>query len=786
MKTDPIPRGWPHRVRVVLLWATLLLGISTFLQVLHGHYLVHYWLIWRYLSAWALVAWMGVACFVGGGAVLGLLRMPLPRAERWLMSFALGVFSWFALSFAGGLLGLFGWAFSLLLPLGMCAIGAPRLWRRGKRLRGAWKRALTAELRLSPWGIALALLAFVGLLLIYVPILTPHNAAADAYWYHLTLAQHNATQGGIQRSVEGSFVAAYPQLATVLYTWAFMLPRTSFFDRVVIAGHMEFLLFLWTLVAVGVLARRVLGRRRIGLTWAAVLLFPGIYLYDSSLSIAADHVLAFWGPPIFLMLLRVWRRFDLGPCIAFAVVASGAVLTKYQAGTLVVFPALALVARSIFLTVRPGEGMQRLTALARVSLIGAVALACTSFHWLKNFVWYGDPFYPMLHARLSVRPWSTEAATYKDLVFADAFWRPAGDSTLERLWDTCKALFTFSFVPHDWYGLHGVVPVFGSLFTLTTVCLPFVRARRRLWGLAGVSYGGLFLWYWVSHQDRYLQAILPLMAATTGALLVVLWQSGIVSRVLASALVVIQIAWGSDVPFIPSHAMLGTTPLRTVIDLASTGYRKDYIDRLKARFGWHEFRPRVPADARVLVHGDLGPLGFGHPIITDVLGWQGGIYYAHYRSPAELHHFLRSLGVTHVVWEADWGHSWGSVAHDLIFYAFARQHLVAPNHVGNRTLARMPDISPSAEPFGLALYVGHGARYDTGLYDVNALDVPGYRPRQKSEFPKPLQTSEDLAALLPRANFVVAEKGAPGVPPLDGFEKIMSRAQEDFWARKRR
>ena len=91
----------------------------------------------------------------------------------------------------------------------------------------------------SPLAIALLLFGAGGLLLVYFPILTPDNAAADARWYHLTLAEHYAAQGGIARFPEGSFLGAYPQLATVIYGWAFQLPRTIFFDRIEIAAHLS-------------------------------------------------------------------------------------------------------------------------------------------------------------------------------------------------------------------------------------------------------------------------------------------------------------------------------------------------------------------------------------------------------------------------------------------------------------------------------------------------------------------------------------------------------------------
>ena len=43
------------------------------------------------------------------------------------------------------------------------------------------------------------------------------------------------------------------------------------------------------------------------LTWIAMFLFPGIFLYDSNLHAGADHIAALFCIPLVLALLRVWR-----------------------------------------------------------------------------------------------------------------------------------------------------------------------------------------------------------------------------------------------------------------------------------------------------------------------------------------------------------------------------------------------------------------------------------------------------------------------------------------------
>src|SRR5262249_39168384 len=139
------------------------------------------------------------------------------------------------------------------------------------------------------------------------------------------------------------------------------------------------------------------------------------------------------------------------------------------------------------------------------------SLVFTAPHWLKNWRWYGNPVYPMAPRLFSNRPWSAEAARAYELIDGSA-WAPQG--TLgAKLRQTLLALYSFSFEPHDYPRNHGVVPVFGSIFTLCLIVLPFVRAKPRLWMLALAANSGVMFWWWTHHEDRYLQALVPWMAA---------------------------------------------------------------------------------------------------------------------------------------------------------------------------------------------------------------------------------------------------------------------------------
>jgi hypothetical protein len=770
-------------VRTLALAVVLLLGTYQLVRVVHGYYPVQDWLLWRYLRAWATVGIFTAACLLVGGSCIRQLGLVLPRAERVLLGFALGVYAFFLAMFIGGLLKWYGRDFAVALPLLLGGVGAWSSRRRLERLAPYLWRAFKRPLRVpSPWYAVLALYGVVGLTLAYLPILLPENASADARWYHLTLAEHYVAAQGIVRFPEGATVGAFPQLATVIYTWAFLLPATTLFDRVEIAAHLEFVLFLFTLAGVGVLAARVLGRRRIGLTWTAVWLFPGIFLYDSSLGLGADHVLAFWAVPIFLALLRALERLSPGPCLALGALLAGAIMTKYQAGCLVVFPAFALAARALRCSLARAPAERWRSYRGPLVALGGV-LVLTAPHWAKNLIWYGDPFFPLLHRYLSARPWTPEATVYFQTVFLDNLWRPQG-TLAQKLTETGLGLFSFSFEHHDWEGFHRKLPVFGSLFTLTSLCVPFLSGTRRLWGLLACTYTALAVWYWGSQVDRYLQGILPWMAAATAVTLVKLASAGWLVRSLAGALIGIQVIWGSDVPFFPAHMFLKPTPLQAVIDLFSSGYRRESAERLRPFGAWPRIGDTLPADSRVLVHGDLGPLGLGRMTVTDMVGWQSGISYGRQRSHAELHQLLRSLGVTHVLWAPNHGPLWCSLGDDLMFYSFVHQHTEQRRTFGPYQIASLPNASRLDSTPALVLLWGVVEGYAPGLYATDMLTVPGYGHHASSEFVAPLRAArQDEPELLRQASYLVADSAVSAKIRFPEFSPVMRRGGLELWVR---
>ena len=65
-------------------------------------------------------------------------------------------------------------------------------------------------------------------------------------------------------------------------------------------------------------------------TWVVFFLFSAIFVYDSNLGGAADHIAAFLVLPLFLAFARGTERFSPGLCALAGALAGGALVTKYQ------------------------------------------------------------------------------------------------------------------------------------------------------------------------------------------------------------------------------------------------------------------------------------------------------------------------------------------------------------------------------------------------------------------------------------------------------------------------
>jgi hypothetical protein len=711
----PAPAGrptWRERVRTVLLCLALLGAIVIFLASVNEHYAVGRWLFWRYLAAGGLAAFWLASCAAMGTFLFARLGLGTRRGHGDLaVAFAVGVLAFQLAIFLLGLLHLLGTFTFVALPVIFLLLGAVPL---REALKGASR---AAQIRSLP-DLALVLFGLGGVALLYFQVLSPEPFSWDARWYHLPIAQQYALQGSIKAYPEGWWLSAYPHSASLIYTWAFLLPVGMLWDKLELCAHLEVAVFLATIASIPSLVRALdpeaSGRR----TWVAIFLFPGIFLYDGNLHAGADHLAALWCIPLALAFLRLWRTWTVRDALLFGSLTGAVLISKYSAWSMLIFPTLAFFVRAAWLGLRRlrGGGQPVVTAFL---LCGAAVLIVSAPHWLKNWVWYGDPLYPVFYRQLPVHPWSPEAPGSFKIFMSFTFPPKPG---WEGVKDALLATLSFSFIPNDWWSNHRNVPVFGSLFTLTLLCLPFVRARARLWLGYLAAMLALVVWYLSNHQDRLLQAFLPFMAAVTATTLGRVWrQRHLLVRALVAALVAAQIVWGGDVPFFPTHNQIGDSPIRLVSNFLASGFL--HTDRRLYPYGaLSEHGQDLPPDARVLLHELNLQLGLDHLVVNDQ--WQGRISYETLQSPTAIYDELAGLGVTHVIWTNGSSSTWNSIATGLAFLGFALNYVEAPRVHGEYIMGRFPSSPPSAPWNNQVAVMTCGQPFASGIYALGSLVSP--------------------------------------------------------------
>jgi hypothetical protein len=701
------------------------IAVALALYLLNRREPLAHWMFWRFAGIYGLTIFFGLACFSAGHLLLSFVcaRDPMLAGERLLLDIATGTLIFalgtFLVGVLHGLGGVFFWAF----PSALILAGAPRLVREGASLVFRLRRARAPHPPSLAANLAVGLGA-VGLLLVYLPLLTIDNIAFDARWYHLAIAEHYVTAGRIAAFAEGWHLGAIPHLASWLYTWAMSSPVLDLHGRIELASHMEFLLFVWTLAGVPLLVARLTGRRVRG-TWACYFLFPGLFLYDSNLSTAADHVLAFWAIPIALAAHRFVAALSIRRALVLAIVCAGAALTKVQSAYLLAPTAVYLAGGTILRVYRRKERLGRAAFVLAVPLLGGFLLL-TASHWLSNAIWYKNPVFPFLADVFPSRPWRSELMGN----ILDPGWTPVG-SFPERIAETLLSPFKLGFVQHDWWQFHRDVPLFGFLFTLSLALLPFVPRSRRTWILAAGTCMGVMIWFWTYHQDRYLQGLLPWMVAVTASVFVGAWATGFAARIGIAALVAVQLIYGGDTAFLPPY-----TAIDKAVRILSSTFRGDTQDRFDPHTGFGNVAAALPKDSVVLLHLRQLRLGIGRPVVTDNPRWTSAPLLGSLEGPQAAWRQLRDWGVTHLLFSGS-----RCEPEDLDLQSELATHFLAhfagerAQAVDGKTIVSLSQTEPSQTAYPDVLYAGCGVRAKIPWRAVDATYAGDRGPSNSANLP---------------------------------------------------
>lgn len=629
---------WPLaslRGPVSLLW--LLVALGGFAVHTNDVYPLREWLIFFWARAWLGALAFALASLSAGVRVLALFGVKTTRLlERYTLAMAAGVLTFALGIYAAGYAGLLGRVFFFAWPALLLLAGGRPLARELGHVASLSKRlGVRLVLPQRPVQALAALLALAGVLVLYLHVVTPASILFDARWYHLPIAENYAVAGQIRPFPEGWYLAAYPHLASVLYTWAFLAPG-ELEHHLILVVHLEFVLVLATVVGISALAERLLAGARLVHGGAALFLFPCIFLPDSALNGGADDVLAFWAPPLGLALLRYLKSATAPNAVLLGAILGAAGLTKYQAIYLLVAIALVLAV----------DLVRRRKPLPLLGAAGT-ALLVSSPHWLKNWIAYGDPLYPNLYRWLPAHPFFHGAAEW----LPRGYWLNGANRSLSwarKLRGLGRALVGFSFSPHGWAATPVGRPLFGSLFTLLLPLLFWARPRWRVLLIAGSVHVGLVVWYFTYVYDRFLMSMLPWMAACTAAALATLWRTGLPSvRIGTGLLVAFQLAWGADIHF------LSGSPLRSLLDHVAAGDAKNFARTAYPGVELQAIGKKIrDPTAKVVGHDFYQSVGAGVQSICDNPAWQGSIDYLALDTPERTLKRWTRLGATHVLWPA--------------------------------------------------------------------------------------------------------------------------------------
>ncbi len=723
------------------------LGVFVYAHYVDPIYPIKDWLVWPLSAIWGYTALANLAWLSVGSLVvcrlLGLRELPL--LETLVVSTLVGVVAFTEIMYLAGALGLYGPIFALLLAAGLSLAGAPellRLWRRHRE--NSASQAPAGPWLLLLWGIGAALTG-----VIYLGILTPDAVNYDATWCHLTIAQDYAREGRIV-AFPGDYSKNVPQLASLLHTWSFLVPGLTPPLRWMLALHQEFGLFLWTLAGVAATVRFMVGAPGPRGAWVAFYLFPIIFVYDHNLGGAADHVAAAFTLPGLLATCRLLEHLSWKRALLMALCMAGGFLTKYQAIYWIV-PCLLVVAVRwsvvAYRSLRGGEGAssgrRRLWLLPLVA--GAAFCLLVAPHFLKNWWFYRNPLYPFMQDVFTAsRPTVENGSFLFGHIFTDLNWVPKG-GVFEKLRHALELSVTFSFKPH--YSFTKDFPVFGSLFTLLLPALLFVPQRR--WKALGAFVGmvTLLIWGVTFNVDRNLQVFMPILVATTAAILVGIFQLGRLAGLAILPLVLFQIAWGGDAVWYSSHERISGS-----LELIRSGYQgtaKRRFERYRPAF--RALHAALPVGSKVVLHTAHVSLGIDRELVLDWAGFQGLISYAQIKSARELYDHYKKLGITHVLYYPGERPA-ASQQEDVVFNALVG-HLGPPVSTsgGFRLLKLPPTPPPKEQGYTVAVVGAYG--YGYGLFAVEKLSTieylaPNLRKHARPDAPLPAERADlELAGI---------------------------------------
>lgn len=751
------------QVGVALLCVAATVGLFNFTW---DRYPVTDWLALIFAKLWGWILLFSVGCWGFGSVVLRrVLRLTaLPTLEAAVLSMALGVIGFVFAMYVGGVFGLYHRGFAVVLPTVMALYGGWENRYRMLRWYETW-----GGTRWKATGLELIVLAYgvYCITLLYLALLTPDTLCFDTRWSHLVIAEDYAREGRLV-PFQTPWPKALPHLASMVYTWAYLVPGLTVTVRWMLALHLEFTLFLWTLAGVAASVRWIeSGNSTNRLSWVVYFLFPNVLVYDGNLNAGADHIAAFFALPILLTGLRASAAFDLRYCALLGVFAGAALMTKWQSAYMIVATCTWLTSCWLIVLSRrtvvglsvdgaskpPVSVLPSWRILARAPwTVGVCVLLALGPYLIENAVYHHNPIYPL---GLNIFKQSIPTQADASVIFAAMVNGSEGSATvgiLSRVTTALRVLFTFSFKPH--YSWTENMPWFGFLFTLLSpLALVLGPAKLRVATIVGL--GSVFVWAMTYMIDRNLQVFTPILVVVTAATITRIWRLGAIARVGLIPLLLFQVVWGADAFF--AHGGLEGS-----VRLIRSGFMKQARTRFDAFFADRvSLGNALPKNSTVLLHTIHMHLGINRRSVHDWAGFQFLIDYRDLPTPRDAFNRFKALGITHLVWTVD---AAPRRIDDVVFATVAHRYAQNRATFGALQLATLSSEPPPIERPYRVLCIGDG-RYPNGLYPIERLSFfEGLPPNSQSvPIPEvPVSDQSTIEQLLGKADVLVVSNSATG------------------------
>lgn len=272
-------------------------------------------------------------------------------------------------------------------------------------------------------------------------------------------------------------------------------------------------------------------------------------------------------------------------------------------------------------------------------LYGLTALIVVMPWYIKSIIYTGNPIWPFLYTFLGGRDWDIVGEQFH------IAWLHSPNLAI-TVWNYLKGLWYLT-VQSDQFGGYRLGPL---IVAFSPLSLLFCRRKYWLIGyLTLVSWGVYTIWFFTTHQTRFLMGIVPVLVLMTAYVinsLLRLWPGWLTE--LGKVALVIYLA--SGLPFVDVRQWNMITDRWPYIagHISRDEFLMKHVDAYQTfQYANHN----LPSDAKVLLaiwetrgyYLDRDAI-WANPIGQRVIKWE------QFDSVEVLGRFLKSLGITHIFW----------------------------------------------------------------------------------------------------------------------------------------